>query len=56
MVLMSMVVTLMQVKHSFDRVDHYLLFQKLERHGLPPAILNFLLSLYSTQQMKMQWD
>ena len=41
---------------AFDKVDHYLLFQKLERRGVPPAILNFLLSLYSTQQMKIQWD
>ena len=38
---------------AFDRVDHGLLFQKL---GLPPAILNFLLSWYHTQQMKVQWD
>ena len=41
---------------AFDRVDHSLLFQKLEERGLPPAILNFLLSWYHTQQMKVQWD
>ena len=41
---------------AFDRVDHGLLFQKLEERGLPPAILNFLLSWYRTQQMKVQWD
>ena len=40
---------------AFDRVDHYL-FQKLERRGLPTAILNFLLSWYGTHQMKIQWD
>ena len=26
---------------AFDRIDHGLLFQKLEERGLPPAILNF---------------
>jgi hypothetical protein len=41
---------------AFDRVDHGLLFQKLEKRGFPPAILNFLLQWYSMQRMSVQWN
>ena len=41
---------------AFDRVDHGLLFQKLEERGLPPVILNFLLSWYRSQKMRIQWN
>ena len=41
---------------AFDRVDHSLLFQKLEKRGLPPAILTFLLRWYSMQRMSVQWS
>ena len=41
---------------AFDRVDHGLLFQKLEKRGLPPAVLSFLLNWYSTQRMSVQWS
>ena len=34
---------------AFDRVDHSLLFQKLEERGLPPAILTGL--LFNTPNM-----
>ena len=41
---------------AFDRVDHGLLFQKLVKRGLPPPILNFLLSWYRSQKMRVQWS
>ena len=41
---------------AFDRVDHGLLFQKLEKRGLPPVVLSFLLNWYSTQRMSVQWS
>ena len=37
---------------AFDRVDHGLLFQKLEER----TILNFLIQWYSTQKMSVQWN
>ena len=40
---------------AFDRVDHGLLFQKLEKRGFPPVILNFLLHWYCTQRMSVRW-
>ena len=41
---------------AFDRVDHGLLFQKLEKKGLPNTILTFLLNWYTTQSMSIQWS
>ena len=41
---------------AFDRVDHGLLFQKLEKRGLPPPIINFLLSWYRKQTVRVQWS
>ena len=41
---------------AFNRVDHDLLFQKLEKRGLPPVVLCFLLNWYSTQRMSVQWS
>ena len=41
---------------AFDRVDHGLLFQKLEKRGLPPPIIDFLLSWYRKQTMRVQWS
>ena len=40
----------------FDRVDLGLLFQKLVKRGLPPPILNFLMSWYRSQKMRVQWS
>ena len=41
---------------AFDRVDHCLLFQKLAKRGIPHVILNFLLSWYRMQRMRVQWS
>ena len=41
---------------AFDRVDHGLLFQKLEKKGLPNTILTFFLNWYTTQSMSIQWS
>ena len=46
----------LDVSKAFDKVDHGLLFQKLEERGLPPTILNFLIQWYSTQKMSVQWS
>ena len=40
---------------AFDLVDHSLLFQKLIDHGLPPVIVRFLSSWYSSQLMRVRW-
>ena len=40
---------------AFDRVDHGILFKKLEKRGLPAPILCFLMSWYRLQEMKIQW-
>jgi hypothetical protein len=36
-------------------VDHGILFQKLQKRGLPAPILCFLLSWYQKQQMSVSW-
>ena len=41
---------------AFDRVDHGLLFQILAKRGIPAVILNFLLSWYRMQRMRVQWS
>jgi len=40
---------------AFDRVDHGLLFQKLMQRGLPPPILNFLLSITEDEGSVKPW-
>ena len=40
---------------AFDLVDHGILFQKLLDRGLPLPVINFLLSWYSSQQMRVRW-
>ena len=41
---------------AFDRVDHGLLFQKLQSRGLPSPILRFLISWYRMQRLQVQWN
>ena len=41
---------------AFDRVDHGVLFQQLAKRGISPVILNFLLSWYRMQRMRVQWS
>ena len=40
---------------AFDLVDHGILFQKLLDRGLPLPVINFLLSWYCSQQMRVRW-
>ena len=40
----------------FDRVDHYLLFEKLLSRNLPPAIVRTLLFWYSEQEVSVLWN
>ena len=41
---------------AFDRVDHGLLFQKLQSRGFPSPILPFLISWYRMQHLQVQWN
>ena len=40
---------------AFDLVDHGILFQKPLDHGLLLPVINFLLSWYCSQQMRVRW-
>ena len=40
---------------AFDRVNHQLLFQKLEHRGVPGYILRILIFWYENQTMYVRW-
>ena len=39
----------------FDRVNHYVLFEKLIKRGIPVYIVRILICLYTTQKMYVRW-
>ena len=41
---------------AFDRVDHLLLFNKLLRRNLPPAVVRVLLAWYTDQKAGVRWN
>lgn len=41
---------------AFDRVNHYLLFQKLIDRGVPLCFVRILCHWYSSQNMHVKWD
>ena len=40
---------------AFDRVNHWCLFDKLNKRGLPPVIIRLLSIWYSTQKFSVKW-
>ena len=40
---------------AFDRVDHHLLFEKLQRN-LPPVVVRALLAWYLQQKVSVHWN
>ena len=40
---------------AFDRVDHYVLFEKLIKRGIPLYIIRILVFWYTTQKMYVRW-
>ena len=40
---------------AFDRVNHYVLFEKLIKRGIPVYIVMILIFWYTTQKMYVRW-
>ena len=40
---------------AFDRVNHHVLFEKLEKRGIPGYILRILMYWYEHQRMSVKW-
>ena len=48
-------VCFLDASKAFDRVNHLLLFQKLERRGVPGYLLRILVFWYENQTMSVRW-
>ena len=50
-----MYVTFLDASKAFDRIDHWLLFNKMIKKGVPLFIIKLLVFWYSRQRMFVRW-
>ena len=48
-------VTFLEASKAFDRIDHWLLFDKMIKKGVPLFIIKLLVYWYSRQKMTVRW-
>ena len=48
-------VTFLDASKAFDRIDHWLLFDKMIKKGVPLFIIKLLVFGYSRQRMFVRW-
>lgn len=51
----SVLIGFIDASKAFDRVNHYKLFDKLKRRGVPNIIAQILVYWYSNQKMHVKW-
>ena len=49
-------VTFLDPSKAFDRIDHWLLFNKMIKKGVPLFIIKLLVFWYSRQRMFVRWS
>ena len=50
-----MYVTFLDASKAFDRIDHWLLFNKMIKKGVPLFIIKLVVFWYSRQRMFVRW-
>ena len=48
-------ISFLDASKAFDKVNHWLLFDKLLKRGIPKLIVRFLITWYSTQTFAVKW-
>ena len=48
-------ITFLDASKAFDRIDHWLLFNKMIKNGVPLCIIKLLVFWYSRQRMFVRW-
>ena len=51
----TLYVTFLDASKAFDRIDHWLLFDKMIKKGVPLFIIKLLVFWYSRQRMFVRW-